>query len=302
MNKIVIITGVTSFLGSSVAKYLISRGYVVFGIVRPESKNIKKIRSIKGLKLLKINFENIDISDLIDVKNNNIIKLINSIKLKNCDITLIHFGWGNSFDRQNMSEQLKHIDYSRKVYEFARLMCVSRFIFAGSQAEYSDSPYGICKKEFSQYIENDKRIDKPKFIHLRIFSIYGPNDKKTTLISTLIQLINKCKDIALGSCSYLWNYLYIDDFTKIIESLLSLNENITFDVASDDTRTLKEYVIEAYNRLDGRVKLNFGDRIDSNEKFAVPDIRSLMQIMQTFEFTKFSDGVYKTFEYIKNGK
>ena len=120
-------------------------------------------------------------------------------------------------------------------------MGVSRFIFAGSQAEYSDSPYGICKNEFANYIEKDNSIDKPKFIHLRIFSVYGSNDRKTTLILSLINSIKKGKDISLSSCMYLWNYLYIDDFTKIIYKLILSNVNGIFDVASDDTRNLKDY-------------------------------------------------------------
>lgn len=294
MKKIVIITGVTSFLGSSVARHLISCGYIVFGIVRPKSKNLKKIKNIKSLKLIKIDFEKIKISDLIDIKDKKIIELVENIRLKNSDISLIHFGWGNSFDRHNMSEQLKHIDYSRKVYEFAKLMGVSRFIFAGSQAEYSDSPYGICKKEFANYVEKDNEINKPKFIHLRIFSIYGPNDKETTLISSLIKLIGKNKDVSLSSCSYLWNYLFIDDFSEIINKLLLCNANGVFDVASDDTRILKDYIIEVKDVLNGKLKLKFGERPDSTEKFAIPDINNLMNIIKDFKFTKFSDGIIKT--------
>lgn len=299
MEKVVIITGVTSFLGSSVARYLVSCGYIVFGIVRPESKNLKKIENIKSLKLIKINFEKMKISDLIYIKDKKIIEILENIRLKNSDISLIHFGWGNSFDRQNMSEQLKHIDYSRKVYEFAKLMGVSRFIFAGSQAEYSDSPYGICKKEFANYIEKDKSIDKPKFVHLRIFSVYGPNDKETTLISSLIKLIRKNKDVSLSSCSYLWNYLYIDDFSEIINRLILCNANGVFDIASNDTRILKEYILEVYNVLNGKSELNFGERPDSIEKFAIPNINNLMNAINGFEFTKFSDGIIKTSNTIK---
>lgn len=299
MEKIVIITGVTSFLGSSVARHLISCGYIVFGIIRPESKNLKIIKNIKSLKLIKIDFEKIKISDLIDVKNKKIIEVVENIHLKNSDISLIHFGWGNSYDRQNMSEQLKHIDYSRKVYEFAKLMGVSRFIFAGSQAEYSDSPYGICKKEFANYVEKDKSMNKPKFIHLKIFSVYGPNDKETTLISTLIKLIKKGKDVSLSSCMYLWNYLFIDDFTEIINRLIFCNANGVFDIASDDTRLLKDYIIEAHNILKGKSKLNFGDRSDSIEKFAIPNTNDLMNIINNYEFTKFSEGIIKTSNTIK---
>ena len=46
-KKVAIITGVTSFLGRSTAKYLLEKGFIVFGIVRPDS-DVSKLSNLKS--------------------------------------------------------------------------------------------------------------------------------------------------------------------------------------------------------------------------------------------------------------
>ena len=57
MRKVAVITGVTSFLGRSIAKYLLSKGFIVFGIVRPDSEKKDRLSSITGLKTIEIDFD-----------------------------------------------------------------------------------------------------------------------------------------------------------------------------------------------------------------------------------------------------
>ena len=51
MNKknkpVIIITGITSFLGSEVAKFLIKKEYNVIGITYPNSKSLYRIENMK---------------------------------------------------------------------------------------------------------------------------------------------------------------------------------------------------------------------------------------------------------------
>ena len=48
----ILISGVTSFLGLSVAKRLVASGHTVYGIVRENSKNREKVEGEKGITLL----------------------------------------------------------------------------------------------------------------------------------------------------------------------------------------------------------------------------------------------------------
>lgn len=284
-KKIVIITGVTSFLGRSVAKKLLVSKFIVYGIVRPDSKRTRGLLSIKGLKLIKLDINKYTIGDFS--------KAIH-IDTKGCDITFIHFAWGATLDRNNFIAQESNVEYSKKVLAFAKALGATRFIFAGSQAEMSTSAYGTAKKEFANEAERllkDSRVD---FIHMRIFSIYGKEDRDTSLLKTLVKSIKGNKDIELSTCEYKWNFLYIDDFTEMVYRLITKKVKTgTYDMASDDTRFLKDYVIEAHKVLKGKNKLLFGKREDSKEVFSLPEITHTLLSIGNMRYTKFSKGIKK---------
>lgn len=291
-KKIVVITGATSFLGRSMAKYLLSKGFVVFGIVRPESDKLNLVQDIKGLNIIKLDFDKVRSSDFLCVNDLELSNLIETTKEKNYDISLLHFGWGATLDRNNFMKQMINVDMSMKVLEFAKVLGAKRFIFAGSQAEMSETPYGVAKKQFATFAEDNLSDSDMSFIHLRIFSIYGDGDRDTSLIMTLIKLCKENKDVGLSSCNYDWNFLYINDFTRMIHKMIEKDvDSGTYDIASDDTRLLKDYVIEAHKVLKAKNKLNFGERPDSVETFATPDISSTLKAIGKFTFTKFSDGI-----------
>ena len=298
-KKIAIVTGTTSFLGRSVAKYLLSKGFVVFGIVRPESEKLRLIQDIKGLNIVKLDFDKVRSSDFLCVNDIELRKLIEEAKENNYDISFLHFGWGATLDRSNFMKQMLNVDMSIKVLEFAKILGAKRFIFAGSQAEMSETPYGVAKKQFAAFAKNNLSDSNMSFIHLRIFSIYGEGDRDTSLIMTLLRLCKENKDVGLSSCNYDWNFLYINDFTRMIHKMIDKDvDSGTYDMASDDTRLLKDYVIEAHRVLKAKNKLNFGERSDSIETFAIPNISKTIEAIGAFDFTAFKDGIKKTVKSI----
>lgn len=298
-KKIAIVTGTTSFLGRSVAKYLLSKSFVVFGIVRPESEKLHLIQEIKGLNIVKLDFDKVRSSDFLCVNDIELRKLIEEAKENNYDISFLHFGWSATLDRSNFMKQMLNVDMSIKVLEFAKILGAKRFIFAGSQAEMSETPYGVAKKQFAAFAEDNLSDSNMSFIHLRIFSIYGEGDRDTSLIMTLLRLCKENKDVGLSSCNYDWNFLYINDFTRMIHKMIDKDvDSGTYDMASDDTRLLKDYVIEAHRVLKAKNKLNFGERPDSIETFAIPNISKTIEAIGAFDFTAFKDGIKKTVKSI----
>lgn len=294
MKRIAIITGVTSFLGKSTARFLLQSDFLVFGIVRPDSKNKSKLKNTDGLKLVEIDFDKISSNDFKNLENDKYRKTIKDIIKSKADITFIHFGWGSTLDRNNFMAQMLNVDYSMKVLELAKILHVKRFIFAGSQAEYSDSAYGLAKSQFATNAIKELEDTDTKFIHLKIFSVYGKEDRETSLIKSLVKACKTNKDFDLSSCEFKWNFLYIDDFVCIIYKLI--NKDVSsgdYDIASDDTRLLKDYCLEVKEVLSSRSTLNFGAREDKNENFAIPNIRSLVSVIGDFSFTKFREGILK---------
>lgn len=79
------------------ATFLLQKGFIVFGIVRPESNNIKNAEKIENLKLIELNFDNLSSNDFINIldeNNKKSIDVVDDIKKLNADISFIHFAWG----------------------------------------------------------------------------------------------------------------------------------------------------------------------------------------------------------------
>lgn len=406
MEKIIIITGITSFLGKHTAKKFIEEGYKVLGIVHNQSQRIEPLYDIEGLSLVDINFDEISFEQLeyyqkivtfltgsdtvyyineddkVDKITDRILKLITFIR--NYEVTFVHYAWAGTTkeDRWNEDIQKYNFEMSKKVLAFAKLLGASKFIFAGSQAEYSESPYGKNKKEFADfaisYIEEKQQyyIDKqdflialrasykkekkhktkinkyykaykilspdeqerlnlavnkyqllkrPKrasillsdiykytepvfkhvrmeFIHLRIFSVFGSEDRETSLISSLLESFRRNSSFAIGQCSQMWNFLYVEDYKKMLYSIITnVNKSEIYDIGSDDTRVLKDFVLDAYNTLDASNILAFGTVKQSREVFSLPDLRQFNNDIKGFKWTKFEVAIKEMWEdYVKN--
>ena len=298
MKKLVIITGVTSFLGRNVAKKLIKENYEVIGILRPESKK-SLIKDITGLKTITIDFNKIDLKEFNDIEYNyKVKKCIEKIAESNKEIYFIHFGWGNTLNRNDFTAQMLNVDYSKKVFDIAKLIGAKSFIFAGSQAEKSNiTAYGMAKNNFADWASNNN--DSINFIHLRIHSIYGIGDRDNSLIMSIIKSVKENKSIELSSLNYFWNFLYIDDFTDIISIILNkdIDSRYIYDIGSNDTRLLIDYVEEIKNILKAKNKFLIGVRQDSKEIFTPPNISNMMKAIGDYKFTKFNEGIVNIYKH-----
>ena len=300
----IFITGATSFLGRNTCSYLIKKGYKVFAFARENSENNYKLDTIKGLNIIPINIDSItndelDSYDNLESKNKILIKSINDIR--NNDNVFIHYAWkGTSrVDRSNKEIQEYNIEQSTKWLKIAHILGVKKFIFAGSQAEYSPNYYGIYKNKFVANAKEYIMQHNMTFIHMRIFSIFGNNDRNTTILSALLSSIKEKQDFDMTSCKKKWNFLYINDYVKILEKIINRvddgnaieNKIFTMDIASDDTRTLKEFIKEAHSTLNSKIKLNFGVKEDNSDIFAIPDISNLMAYTGKYKYMKFADTI-----------
>lgn len=304
-NKNIFITGATSFLGRSTCSHLISKGYNVFAFSRENSENNYKLNDIKGLKIIPINIDTIADDELDNFDNiDSKCKIVKESleKIQKSENALIHYAWKGTtrVDRSNKEMQEYNLVQSKKWLKMAKILGVKKIIFAGSQAEYSPNYYGIYKNKFadiaSQFVEQNDMF----FIHMRIFSIFGNNDRNTTILSALLSSIKENKDFDMTSCRKKWNFLYINDYVKILSKLIEKDDKIdntncghtiTMDIASDDTRTLRSFIVEAHDTLKSKIKLNFGVKEDNSDIFAIPDISNLISYIGRYKYIKFSNAI-----------
>ncbi|MGB4415278.1 MAG: NAD(P)-dependent oxidoreductase [Paludibacter sp.] len=277
--KSFIITGATSMIGIDLCKYISSfSDNKVYALCREESQRFKRLPVKNNVKVIYYDLEHI--SDI-------------SKEIRNADV-FINLAWTNTdhIGRNDAFLQGFNVDYAKEAIKFAALKGCRLFVEAGSQAEYGYVPdliteetpcnpqveYGKAKLRVLN--EGSVLCDSLglKYLHLRIFSTFGENDRPWTLIMSAIDKMLKNEDVELSSCTQNWNYLYVADCVKQIFLLckyLIEDPNFKvgiFHVASKDTRPLKDYIEEMKSVLKSSSVLHYGKNLSANQVSLNPSV------------------------------
>ena len=103
-----------------------------------------------------------------------------------------------------------------------------------------------AEQKAEQKTEQKAEHENPmKFLDLRIFSVYGVGDHETTLVHTLVQAVLAGRSMDLSPCSQMWNFMEARDLARAIAFLLEGGFGSgTYDLCSQNSRPLKDYVLE----------------------------------------------------------
>lgn len=257
--KNIIITGATSFIGINILKELNNNEYNIYAIIRPNSINKDKLNEFSNLKIIEL--------DQREIEN---LKLY----LKKVDIC-IHLAWEGTRVPERYDEKIQEQNYinSVKTFEAVTALGCDVFLGTGSQAEYGfvndiiteetetnpNTEYGKFKLKTCLELEKKALENNVRFIWGRIFSVYGEGDYENTLIMSTLRNMKENKDINMTEGKQYWNYIYIKDLSKIIINLIFNKEaKGIFNLASNDTRPLKEYILDMKKALKSNSVINFG--------------------------------------------
>lgn len=259
MRKIVV-TGATSFIAVSLLKKLLDNGDYIYAVVRPKSNNLYRLPQNKNLKIIELDLK--DISELPNCIHDEI-------------NVFYHLAWEGirGEQRDDINLQKSNFIASKEAISAAKKLKVSIFIGSGSQAEYGNidgpiseeieenpnSQYGKFKLAARLYLELYAKQENIRFIWVRIFSSYGEYDFENTLIMDCIRKMKAGKEIYLTECKQKWDFIYVGDIAKAL-IMLSENEYCSgvYNIASGQTRMLKEYVLEIKEILHSSSEIKFG--------------------------------------------
>ena len=304
-----IVTGGTGFLGRNLIRRLISEKNKVYAIVRPESKNIALLPESDNVIPV--------FSSLEDLS-----RVINELPV-DCE-TFFHFAWGG-VNRNEIDDDLvqqKNIDDSMVALDTAMNIGCKKFVFAGSRSEYGrqDSfysedlecnpivAYGRAKLSFGRKAFEKTRGSNIKYLHPRIFSVYGPDDHPWSLIYSSVSKMLRNEDIDLSECKHYWNFMNIYDAIDLIytisisSELIPEEDNCIFNVATDDIRPLRDYVEEMKRVLGSDSRLNFGAYKQSAESAVslLPDMKKVNDIFNWSSNVSFADGIKEIAKNMEN--
>ena len=272
-----IITGATSFLGQEVISTLAQSGAEVYAVCRDAGKLGVAVRE----RCMPVEMEMSEYGSL-------------DKRIDKADV-FIHLAWAGTGHggRDIVDIQQQNIRFTKEAMVVAQKMGCRLFVMAGSQAEYGAttapqheemdcapfSEYGKAKLQVQQ--ECSALADElgMKYIHLRIFSLYGEKDHPWTLVMSCVDKMKRNAAIDLSACTQNWNFLYVRDAAEQIRRLCAYAidkeefQSEVYNIASEDTRPLREFV-ERMNELTGsKSELHYGAVVPERVVSLQPEVR-----------------------------
>ena len=271
-GKRIVITGATGFIGRNTAKRFLEQGADVFVLVRQQSKQ---------KDLLPVH-ENLHI---VDGALEDIMEAAETIGYADA---FLHFAWGgvNREEIDSPIVQQKNIDWSLECVKAAGKLGCKVFMDAGSRVEYgikedgvmsehmSCDPvnaYGKAKLEFYRQAKPLCKEQNMTYYHLRFFSVYGAGDHPWSIISTLVRDLPQGKTVSLSACMHRWNFMDIEDASRAIAELCRHSDCVAqghseiVNIASEDTRRLREFVEEIHRLCEKKGQLEYGTFVQAKE-------------------------------------
>ena len=222
--KKAIITGCTGCIGVALINELVSNDVEVTAVIRENSTRRDAIPS--GVKIIECSLDNI--------------RELGRFLPHDYDV-FYHFAWDGTIgpNRNNFKLQCDNIKYAIDAVNVARELGCTRFIGAGSQAEYGrvegvltpetpcnpENGYGIAKLATGSMTRLECERLGLEHIWTRILSVYGPHDGSATMIMSGI--LDMLSDISpeFTKGEQMWDYLYCSDAARAMRLIAEKGRN-----------------------------------------------------------------------------
>lgn len=300
-----IVTGATGFIGKALCEELLKEDYSVVAVIRKNSQKRGKLEN-----LIQENPEYTNQLHIMELDLEDLESLHTEYHIQ-ADV-FYHLAWNGSSgaDREDFDMQYSNIAYTKKAIKTAKDCGCKKIVGAGSQAEYGvilqeakedeavPRPfmmYGAAKLSAYQMGQIYAKQIGIKMVWPRIYSIYGVGENSGTLVSYVIDTLKKGEIPQLSPCENMWNFMYITDCVRALRMLgESADAEGIYNVASKDTRVLKEFVKEIRDLIAPGMELNFGAKqSDPGRTFwLMPDCGRLETIWAGAKVT-FGEGIRK---------
>lgn len=288
------ITGASSFIGVELCRYLSDNGHSVIAMSRRENEHLEEIKTDGHLQVFRADMQS----------------LLDKAEGVRADV-FIHLAWSGTTheDRNNPAIHEENVRLSLECVKLAKRMGCKLYVDAGSQAEYGIVP-GVLTEDTScnpvtAYGKGKLKMYKEscvlaeqlglKYIHLRILSVYGENDHDETLIMSALKKLKANEPIEMRSGGQKWNYVYVKDAARQIAELsihAVFNKDFhqdVYNIASNDTRKLQDFIIAMKAIIGSSSELKFGGYNPEKDVNLDPDTSKIAEVVKpltevTFEY------------------
>lgn len=249
MKRKILLTGVTGFLGSHLAKTLLAANYEVVALKRKKS-SLRRIESIAA-QLDLVNIENLDFKALF-AQHSNI-------------DTIIHTATAYGRHDESVSEIFSaNTGFPLQLLDAGSKASVKVFINTDTILDKYLNLYSLSKNQLLQWGKFFSLHRKIKFVNLRLEHFYGANDDATKFTTHVIKnCLANTPELALTLGKQERDFIYIDDvvtaYMLVLEKAVNFEHAFTeFDVGSGQSISIRSFTEAVLELTDSRTHLDFG--------------------------------------------
>ena len=318
VNKKVIVTGCSGFIGYNLASNLLNKDYEVIGIDSLNNAydvNLKKFRLSKLESNKNLKFLNIDLS------NNNSYEELET--LSEGTSTVFHMA-ARAGVRQSFLDPASYVQdntvATTNISNFTKSNKIEKLIIASTSSVYGDSGDMLMTENLDEKIQppsvyastklSGEILSKimledssTKLVIPRFFTVYGPFGRPDMSILRFIHWIVEGKEVqVLGDGEQMRSFTFIDDVVEALMLMLDYDESNTFNIGSNTTVSLNEVIKIIENFSGEEAKVVNKERAYKDPDVVRPNLENISNNLKWKPSTNIETGVEKTVTWYLNNK
>lgn len=265
----IFITGGTGFIGKYLTKKLAQKGYDLLLL----SRNSNEFSSLELEKRKENRIENIrwlkgDLSNIEEWKER--------IKEFAPEVA-IHLGW-EGIPNYGFEVSVKNLQYGLNLFLMLEEIGCKKIISTGSCWEYGKqkgclneesiiNPHNAFTSAKNSLLWIGKSLAEEKkiqFIWTRLFYVYGPGQRKNSLIPYIIDCIKEGKKPEIKTPGAKNDFVYVEDVAEALVAILESKESYqVYNIGSGNLTSVREIINLVYAHLKINIEVDNSAAIDN---------------------------------------
>lgn len=303
------ITGATGMIGSALARCLSAKGIEVLAIVNPGSPRLHEGAADGSPRVSVLPCAGAGYAALAEE--------LSAGTGPRADV-FYHFAWSGTLGaaRADESRQKASVQMAADAVKLAHALGCTRFVFAGSQAEYgvldgafsASTPchpvtaYGTAKLAAERQTRELVHKLGMEHISCRIGSVYGPGDNDGTVLMQAIRHALEGQPFACTQGEQLWDHLYCGDAAEAFSLVGERGvPGAVYPVGSGAVEPLREHIRLACEAARPGFEPDFGalPYPEGQVMYLRADIAPLRKDTGFEPRVPFSEGIGRTVEWCR---